>query len=55
VELADQLGNLLSRCSGKALNPDRCIPKIDASLVSDEDKAFCDKVDALTGTYYRIK
>lgn len=34
AELADTLGNLLSRCCGKALNPDQVFPRMNSASFS---------------------
>jgi len=49
-ELADTLGNLLSRCSGKVVNPGQIWPKwSDSSIefLSDNGKALKESVDNL--------
>jgi hypothetical protein len=50
VELADQLGNLLSRCTGKALNPGSCIPTPISDAFDSSDLALMDRIDRLSGT-----
>lgn len=45
--LADQLGNLLSRCSGKALLPDGVIPDIQRGVLCEEEAAFVETMQTL--------
>eukprot|EP00158_Paraphelidium_tribonemae_P007211 Partr_v1_DN28155_c0_g1_i1_m55988 putative MethionyltRNA synthetase len=45
IELCDQMGNLLSRCLGKAVNPQRIVPRF-ASIGSEEHALF-DEIDNL--------
>lgn len=53
-ELADTLGNLLSRCTGTALNPDQVFPEIELTAFQDvasEDvtKKLIEAVNTLPG------
>lgn len=53
-ELADTLGNLLSRCTGSALNPNQKFPKIDKNVLeelkkSDTTKRLIENVENLPG------
>lgn len=57
AELADTFGNLLSRCTGMALNPFQSVPKIEASVFDsisklDVAKSLVDSVKALPGKLY---
>lgn len=56
AELADTLGNLLSRCTGMALNPFETFPKIQATAfesVSKKDvtKSLLDSVTSLPSEF----
>lgn len=57
AELADTLGNLLSRCTGAALNPNQVFPKIEKAAfgdISSEDVALklLESVEALPNVCY---
>lgn len=59
-ELADTLGNLLSRCCGSALNPSQLFPEIEPSafkIVSSMDvtKKLIDSVNSLPGKIFNNK
>ena len=47
VELADQLGNLLSRCLSKALNPNLCMPQFNIDVMSEQDRTLWNSLDSL--------
>ena len=49
VELADQLGNLLARCTSKGLNPNSCLPVVDETQFSDDDRRLIDTLNNLRG------
>lgn len=54
AELADTLGNLLSRCCGKALNPSQVFPKINSEVFNrissmEVTKKLLDNIEQLPG------
>ena len=54
AELADTLGNLLSRCSGKAVNPNQIWPKFSyddlPDLTSSNGKVLMNALETLPGS-----
>ncbi|XP_055549833.1 methionine--tRNA ligase, mitochondrial [Wyeomyia smithii] len=53
AELADSFGNLLSRCCGKALNPDAIVPVVDQNILdklslSESAKKMLDLLQAMS-------
>src|SRR5205823_5518151 len=49
-ELSDHLGNLLKRCTGKALNPQNILPKY--GHFESEDSKVLTALNALPGKYF---
>jgi hypothetical protein len=49
VELADQLGNLLARCTSKGLNPESRLPPVDRKQFSDDEHRLIDSLNHLRG------
>jgi methionyl-tRNA synthetase len=47
VELADRLGNLLSRCFGKAVNPKARMPSFERDLLDSEDIQLVKQIETL--------
>jgi methionyl-tRNA synthetase len=58
AELADTLGNLLSRCSAEAINPAQIWPKFNRegfdTLSSRHGEALMQAVEALTGMSFSL-
>lgn len=50
VELADQLGNMLSRCTGKALSPQQTTPIINQSFITKSELEIQEKLNHLRGS-----
>lgn len=47
VELADQLGNLLSRCLSKSLNPNRAMPSLFPEFLREGERKLIQQTNDL--------
>jgi methionyl-tRNA synthetase len=47
MELADQLGNLLSRCLGNSVNPDQIFPDVHADQMTNDELVLTDRMNQL--------